>query len=138
MDTATDSRFAAAQAPCYHCGEEVPGGTHYGLEIDGAYRAMCCPGCAAVAGMIRGAGLEHFYRQRTAYNERPEETPGSRAQFSVYDDPAVNESFTDPAANGQVSARLLLGGISCAACTWLIEKALRAVPGVSGARVNLA
>ncbi|NND69232.1 MAG: cadmium-translocating P-type ATPase, partial [Halioglobus sp.] len=60
------------------------------------------------------------------------------AQFNVYDDPAVNKSFTDPAANGQVSARLLLGGISCAACTWLIEKALCAVPGVSGARVNLA
>ncbi|MEZ5567867.1 MAG: cation-translocating P-type ATPase [Halioglobus sp.] len=34
-------------------------------------------------------------------------------------------------------ARLLIGGISCAACTWLIEQVLQSIQGVIDARVNL-
>jgi Cu2+-exporting ATPase len=39
--------------------------------MGGAARPMCCPGCRAVASLIAESGLENFYRQRTAYNERP-------------------------------------------------------------------
>jgi Cu2+-exporting ATPase len=34
-------------------------------------------------------------------------------------------------------ARLLLGGMTCAACTWLVENTLRRLPAVTSAEVNL-
>lgn len=99
---------------------------------------MCCPGCRAVAGLIAANGLENFYQQRTAYNTRPDEiAPAVQEQYKVYDDPELAAAFTETGADGEVTARLLLGGITCAACTWLIEQSMTQVPGVNQALVNL-
>jgi len=125
-------------AVCYHCGETVPAQTQFGVDIDGAFRPMCCPGCQAVAALIAGSGLTDFYRQRTAYNERPAEPhPGVPDHNRIYDDPALAATFSSRHADGTVTAGLLLDGISCAACTWLIERSVGALPGVSRATVNL-
>ncbi|WP_238946989.1 heavy metal translocating P-type ATPase [Seongchinamella unica] len=136
----TDSRAAsdALIEPCYHCGEPVPEGVCLYTEIGGQARSMCCPGCQAVAAMIAGSGLDNFYRQRTAYSERPaaSETP-VREQYLIYDQPELTDAFCQTQEDGSVSARLLLGGITCAACTWLIEQSLASVPGVTEAAVNL-
>jgi len=123
---------------CYHCGEPVPAGLDLGIVIGNELRPMCCPGCRAVAGLISASGLEAFYQQRTAYNERPaEQAIAAGEHYLVYDDPELAASFTETGAGGEVTARLLLGGISCAACTWLIEQTMGRVPGVSMALVNL-
>lgn len=123
---------------CYHCGEQVPAGLDLGIVIAGECRPMCCPGCRAVAGLISASGLENFYQQRTAYNLRPpERDPGVLEQYLVYDDPALSATFTETGADGEVTAKLLLGGISCAACTWLIEQTMARLPGISMALVNL-
>jgi Cu2+-exporting ATPase len=99
---------------------------------------MCCPGCRAVAALIADSGLDAFYQQRTAFNERPQpiET-GNLQQYLVYDDPELAATFTEVGADGTLSARLLLGGVTCAACTWLIEQSLSRVEGVASALVNL-
>jgi P-type Cu2+ transporter len=99
---------------------------------------MCCPGCQAVASMIATNGLESFYQQRTAYSERPvdNEIP-LNDQYLIYDQPDATDKFCEIAQDGTVTARLLLGGITCAACTWLIEQSLGNVPGVLKALVNL-
>lgn len=99
---------------------------------------MCCPGCRAVAGLIAANGLENFYQQRTAYNDRPE-APDSASleQYQIYDDAELAENFSETNSDGSVSARLLLGGMTCAACTWLIEQSLSRVDGVKQAQVNL-
>jgi Cu2+-exporting ATPase len=57
---------------CFHCGEDVPPGVRFSAVINGTEQPMCCPGCQAVAQLITGSGLDRFYEQRTAYNERPE------------------------------------------------------------------
>ncbi|WP_240725095.1 heavy metal translocating P-type ATPase [Mangrovimicrobium sediminis] len=133
-----DQLARAEPTPCYHCGEPVPDGVSLVVEIDGEPRPMCCPGCRAVAGLISGSGLDAFYRRRTAYSERPVEEDGDfAAHYRVYDDPEVAAGFSTTDDNGQVSARLLLGGITCAACTWLIEQSLSRVPGVLDASVHL-
>ncbi len=99
---------------------------------------MCCPGCRAVASMIAGSGLGNFYQQRTAYNERPSpEAAATPEQYLIYDDPELAATFTEPHDDATRSARLLLGGITCAACTWLIEQSLSRLPGVQRALVNL-
>ncbi|GAB5452058.1 MAG: heavy metal translocating P-type ATPase [Halioglobus sp.] len=98
---------------------------------------MCCPGCSAVARMIAGSGLESFYRQRTAFSQRPDEDTTAASHFAIYDDPQLASTFcaTDP--QGLQHAAILVGGITCAACTWLIEQALASTPSVERATVNL-
>ncbi len=122
---------------CYHCGELVPPGTHLTVEIGGEPRPMCCPGCQAVARLIAGSGLDSFYRLRTELNETAPPLPQENL-YLAYDNPENCADFVSALDNGEHRAQLLLGGISCAACTWLIEKALLANPAVSGANVNLS
>lgn len=124
--------------PCYHCGEAIPPGIHLDIEIAGVTRPMCCPGCRAIAGMIATNGLENFYQQRTAYSERPVDNEQAASdQYLIYDEAELAEKFSQLEPDGTISARLLLGGVTCAACTWLIEQSLGNVPGVEQALVNL-
>jgi Cu2+-exporting ATPase len=125
---------------CFHCGLPVPRGSHYQVEIDGEARPMCCPGCRAVAQAIVDGGLADYYRHRTstaitAQNLIPEEL----SKLNIYDQPEVQRSFVsheprDAAEVKQVS--LILEGIVCAACVWLNERHVNALPGVIEFRVN--
>ncbi len=138
MPLPTDGSANTDVQVCYHCGEQVPAGVDFGIVIADQFRPMCCPGCRAVAGLISASGLENFYQQRTTYNDRPSERdPDVLEQYLIYDDPALSTTFTETSADGEVTAKLLLGGISCAACTWLIEQTMGRLPGVSKALVNL-
>lgn len=124
--------------PCYHCGEPIPPGTDFAVAIGGALRPMCCPGCRAVASLISASGLDQFYEQRTAYSERPvDDDVVFNDQYLVYDDSSVAGRFSDTHDDGSITARILLGGMTCAACTWLVEQSLQALPGVRSASVNL-
>lgn len=99
---------------------------------------MCCPGCRAVAGLIAANGLESFYQQRTAFSDRPQDSqPDQTNQYQIYDDPELAAQFCEVEPDGLVTARLLLGGVTCAACTWLIEQSLTQHVGVQAASVNL-
>jgi Cu2+-exporting ATPase len=137
MPPSTDPATSATLL-CYHCGEKVPPGLKLGIEIAGVERPMCCPGCRAVAGLIAANGLASFYQQRTAFNERPDESSNIDGErYLIYDDPDLAAQFCEAGSNGETTARLLLGGITCAACTWLIEQTMGRLPGVSRALVNL-
>lgn len=99
---------------------------------------MCCPGCVAVAELIDSGGLTGFYEQRTAFNVKPDTyEEWQETQFRVYDDPALADTFCEVLETGEKSARLLLSGVTCAACTWLIETSLATAPGIAYASVNL-
>jgi Cu2+-exporting ATPase len=99
---------------------------------------MCCPGCHAVAGMIASSGLESFYTLRTDFAPRPETDAAISDAYTVFDDTENQSSFVTRRGAGICEARLLIAGISCAACTWLIENSLRNIPGVVSAELNLA
>ena len=132
-----DAASAAAEQ-CYHCGETVPESADFRIDIAGTSRPMCCPGCRAVAGLIAANGLESFYQRRTAYNEQaPDHQTGNRERYSIYDDAELAATICETDAAGTVTARLLLGGMTCAACTWLIEQTLSKLAGVIRASVNL-
>jgi len=100
---------------------------------------MCCPGCVAVAQIIKEGGLSDFYLRRTQYNEKPEEASGKAAsEFAVYDDEAYRETFVQVNEEGGHRASLLVGGVTCAACTWLIETVIGKVDGVERVTVSLS
>jgi Cu2+-exporting ATPase len=122
---------------CYHCGEPLPAGCTLSVTIGGSQRPMCCPGCQAVAQLISGSGLDSFYQLRSGFSQRPE-AENIDAGYAVYDDPANQQDFVEPLDKGTLRGRLLLGGVSCAACTWLIETVLQRRPGIVACNVNLA
>ena len=135
---ATEKISTGQVTSCFHCGEPVPVGLDLSVRIGERDQPVCCPGCKAVATLIADSGLGTFYQQRTAFNERPQaQSADSCEQYRVYDDPDVAATFTQTHEDHTMSASLLLGGVTCAACTWLIEKSLSRVEGVVTALVNL-
>ena len=122
---------------CFHCGEEVPPGSHYEVSISGAPRAMCCAGCQAVAQAIVDGGLESFYEHRTGPSRRPEDLlPDQLRRFDLYDQEKLQQSFVEREDAVMRSASLILEGITCAACVWLSERHVRELEGVAEFSVN--
>ena len=105
---------------------------------------MCCPGCQAVAMAIVDGGLENFYRFRTENSARPDTyNPGThkevQTRWDIYDLPDVQADFVLELDAGRQlrQANLLLEGISCAACSWLIETHLKKQPAVQSITINI-
>mgnify|MGYP006165832743 CR=1 FL=1 len=70
---------------CFHCGEPVPTGSNFTLEIKGIVQPMCCPGCQAVAQTILECGLASYYEHRTAPGIKGELVPSELAALTHYD-----------------------------------------------------
>ncbi len=122
---------------CFHCGLPVPDGADYRVTIDGSERTMCCHGCQAVAQAIVDGGLTSFYQHRETPSRRPEDlVPEALRRFELYDQPALQQSFVQADAASTKTASLILEGITCAACIWLNERHVNALPGVLDFSVN--
>ncbi|MGY2463537.1 heavy metal translocating P-type ATPase [Vreelandella sulfidaeris] len=130
---------AVPASDCYHCGNPVPTAAPWTITLDEHTHPLCCPGCEAVAHAIVDGGLESYYRYRTELPERPDERQAAKADtWSVFDDPGLQAQFVHPDGDeGNVKATLAIEGITCAACAWLIEHRLNALPGVTSSAVNL-
>ncbi|MFN7147536.1 MAG: cation transporter, partial [Myxococcota bacterium] len=79
------------------------------------------------AAIIAGAGLERYYAERTAPAPRPGAAPAAWSEAPV-------EALPD----GRSAVRLHVGGLTCAACAWVTERVVLAVPGVTEATVSPA
>jgi Cu2+-exporting ATPase len=134
-------------AQCFHCGQPVAASADWHVTIGGVERAMCCPGCAAVAQTIVDIGQASYYVERNGFAA----APGGSAAGAAADSGAANSSPLVPAAlalpeddpniidDGDArETTLLVEGIRCAACVWLIEHRLRQVDGVQQASLNVA
>ncbi|MGH1463627.1 MAG: heavy metal translocating P-type ATPase [Neptuniibacter sp.] len=126
---------------CYHCGLSVPKGSDYHTIINGEPRSMCCPGCLAVAQTIVGSGLDNYYKHRTDNAQSPEIRSESLSEallleLSLYDDENVQQSFVRHTELGD-EATLVIEGITCAACVWLLENHISSISGVAKVHVNL-
>ncbi|BBI98705.1 copper-translocating P-type ATPase [Ferrigenium kumadai] len=121
---------------CYHCGLPIAPETDYRSVLGGAERRFCCFGCQSVSGAIHDAGLEGYY-QRTPEGALLAPPPEPSKDVEIYDFDEVQQEFTT--CSGDVrDIHLLVEGIHCAACVWLIERGLQRIPGVLSANVNLA
>ncbi len=114
------TRIVPAAAPasirtCAHCGAD-------------SVERFCCAGCAAAHGLIGALGLAGFYNRASlppgTLRPAPPPAPGFAARARALDD-------------GRHELDLLVHGLSCGACVWLIEQALAADPAVRRARVSL-
>jgi Cu2+-exporting ATPase len=122
---------------CFHCGLPVPDGLEIKVIIDQQEQPMCCRGCQAVAQAIVDGGMESYYRYRTETSATVKDpVPDALRQMEVYDREEVQKSFVRRNDEHLREASLILEGIDCAACVWLNEQHIRALPGVQEAQVN--
>ncbi len=124
---------------CYHCGLPVPVGADYFVLIGGSEQPMCCPGCQAVANTIISTGLDQYYQYRTDLAVTPKALEEELLdELALYDRSDIQQDFVTQLENQQAEAIFLVEGITCAACTWLIEHQLSKLAGVEQCSVNLS
>jgi Cu2+-exporting ATPase len=121
---------------CFHCGLPIPADVHFKSELEQREREFCCFGCQSVCNAIYESGLQGYY-QRTPEGVLLGPPPEPPKDIEIYDFDEVQQEFTT--CSGDVrDIHLLVEGIHCAACVWLIERGLNRVSGVQAAEVNLA
>ncbi len=122
---------------CYHCGLPVNSPARFSLNQNGKNLLFCCPGCRAVAQTILSSGLGKYYDYRSE-TAKPAEVEARAIDFTLYDREEFQQGFVNRDNPRQRSALLNIQGITCAACTWLIEHRLEKIDGIDNVHVNLA
>ncbi len=130
---------SADPSGCFHCGLPIPRGLTLFADVLGEPRPMCCIGCRAVAEMLEAQGLSAWYRRREGTTGiRGPFLPDLDDQFAYLESPALEEEFVESDSAGFVRASLLVEGLTCAACVWIIERHLQARDGIRTVRTSLA
>ncbi len=114
---------------CAHCLSEIVREDAVLDDAGGETVPFCCRGCLAIYRLINGEGLGDFYARRQGWRPGPPETATA--------DPSLFSEVVRQAGAG-MEADLLIAGIRCASCVWLIERALSRLNGVEVVRLNYA
>ena len=122
---------------CWHCGEPLQAGTEILAFVAGHPRPMCCQGCRAAAEWIEHLGLADYYRLRTIPSRTLSDvaTPGS-IDDDLWEDAESSRHVIRELGAGLRESLLLIEGMHCTACVWLIERALGAMKGIVSIQVN--
>lgn len=121
-------------ADCWHCASPVPAAM---LDPTVAEQ-FCCSGCRTAYGIIHDCGLEEYYALRRELEEGSRPAVVEGASYEEMDDSAFAALYVQVGQGGEASTRLLLEGVHCGACVWLVERLPLIAPGVVSARLNLA
>jgi len=108
---------------------------HCGLENKNEQDKFCCNGCAAAYQIINNLGLANYYQSRLLNPKnrplKPEETDQISQQIDIGE-------FVIETSENSFSTNLMIEGLHCAACVWLIENVLRKQSSVKKARINMS
>ena len=117
---------------CYHCQQPIPPGINISDDHGHHY---CCHACQTVAHIINAHHLDQYYQVRDRPAPRPAH-PYDPAHWQAYDIPEIAAQYTYQDGDEQ-EIHLYIDGLHCAACTWLISRALQDAHGINHARINL-
>jgi len=106
-------------------------------EVAGEQYHFCCGGCLGVCQVIHESGLDNFYQRLKKRESTIAPPPNAPMDMDQYDLTEVQTEFVQILADGSHKTQLMVEGIHCAACVWLIEKALTDMDGIIQAEVNL-
>lgn len=112
---------------CAHCSSEV--NPKHAIKEDDKF--FCCEGCRSVYHLINDEGFGSFYTKRTDWDDAP---PAEQVE-------ADEEYFltsVKPLKNGDLELSIMISGIRCAACIWLIESSAQKDERIKMFRVNYA
>ncbi len=116
---------------CRHCGQEVTAVADSAVVASDGTGPFCCSGCAAAYDLVRGLGLGRYYDRRSVDPAARPLRPEDGAATLDYSAHARDD------ADGAQCLHLMVDGLQCAACVWLIETAVGQQPGVVQARLNM-
>jgi len=122
--------------PCWHCGEPLPAADVPRARVAGRERAVCCQGCRAAAEWIDQLGLADYYRLRSAPAQRAPDAVEAARTSSTWMRPELERHVVRALDGDTNEAVVLVEGLRCSACVWLIERTLGALPGVVGVQVS--
>ena len=120
---------------CYHCGLSLAPDASFQADIAGDIKSFCCHGCLSVCEAIHQAGLQSFY-QKTADQKQLKPPPEIKEHFDDFDQDEIQVAYVTRKGL-EKTVQLLIEGISCSACVWLIEHAMSKLEGIVSAEVNL-
>jgi len=124
-----------ASDTCFHCALPVPTDCTLTVEFEDEQRPVCCPGCKAVAELIRDTGMSRYYDLRDTPDPGVGRPPEEAAEWRVFDSADMLGAFTEQHDDVR-EATIYVGGMYCSACSWLIETTLGKQPGVVSADVS--
>jgi Cu2+-exporting ATPase len=120
---------AVSEHICSHCGISFRWKPIELQAEDGNCTKFCCHGCQGAYALICGAGLGHFYQR----NDRSTPTAAK----------SNNSSFTDADLAQHIVPEgdlcrfdILINGIACPSCVWLLEKMVGAIRGVEQVSIS--
>ncbi len=116
---------------CFHCGLDADNpllGT-----VDGQIREFCCSGCLMVCEIIHSQGLASYYSKR---GDAASLRAATKAQEFPFDHEDFQRQYVQRSGDSR-EVSLMIDGIHCAACIWLIEKGLSQHPGIQDVQVSL-
>jgi Cu2+-exporting ATPase len=116
---------------CHHCGISFRWNPLETPSEDGVRLEFCCRGCLGAFRMICSAGLGTFYRRGD--RSMPTVSATDPARFS---DEALARHVTPD--GGFCRLDILVGGISCPSCIWLLERMIARVAGVAEVSISYA
>ncbi|MCE3254848.1 MAG: ATPase [Rickettsiaceae bacterium] len=108
---------------CLHCGLENKTQSHSEQDY------FCCKGCEAAYKIINNLGLENYYKTRLLDRKARPLKPEENNQIDIVE-------FANQENDGW-SIDLMVDGLQCASCVWLIENILRKQTEVKKARINM-
>ena len=124
-----------ARSGCWHCGEPLPADPPQ-ARVAGVAHPVCCNGCRAVAEWIDQLGLGDYYRLRSASAPRAADRADAARSAAAFQRPELARHFVRALPDGRSEAIVLVEGVHCGACCWLIEHTLARLPGIAAVGVN--
>ncbi len=126
LASAVPSGPVAEDRACKHCG------VHFRAPANQEGADFCCHGCAGAYALVQSLGLARYYAQRVADPAQPPTRPD--------DIPTEIDlsAWARTIGDGERELALMVEGLQCGACIWLIEQTLLKQPGVTSARVALS
>ncbi len=131
LDATLENAGPTLAPTCFHCAEPLPPNA-VSVVAAGAGRDYCCAGCAAAAEWIAHAKLDDYYQLRSQPAARVGTDPVDLTAWDREDVLADHAREVD----GGREIVLLTDGMRCAACAWLIDRALSREPGVAEVCAN--
>jgi Cu2+-exporting ATPase len=119
---------------CFHCGGNLPQES-LTADFQGNAVPVCSADCRNTVADIVASGLSDFYARRDNPDANTE-LHKPVENWETLERPAVMREFVREADDGDLIADLLIQGVHCAACTWLIESTLGRTAGVRTIEVN--
>ena len=92
---------------------------------------FCCNGCEVAYQIINNLGLANYYQTRLLNNQIKALKPEENGQVDV-------SEFAHQVDKNSFAINLMIEGLHCAACVWLIENVLKKQSAVKKARINMS